>query len=505
MDPTLRSLFGKAAARVAFAEQLPVGARLHLELESLSAMPMDAETTVRVHALWGKVVTHAQARQMIATYATLDAVRDGLVQPQSNEEADMLAAQELACATHLPYSTARTQLDFVRRVSEALPESWQAIDRGDLSLQHLKAVDRATHNCTPQIAEAVDAKVIPLAIERGWTPSETHKAARKLVLTIDAKGAAEREEIARSEADVQFFPQPDGVATIWSTGDAVLSRQVYDAVNHTAEAMGRAGDDRPVGVRRFHALVNAVLGGADASAVNRLQGEVLATGQISTLLGDDDQPGELVGYGPISADHLRRITHDHRLRRLLTDPLNGEVVDLGRHAYAPSARLRKAVQASNPTCTAPGCCRPAIDCETDHRTEFLRGGGTDQGNLKPLCKMHHQLKTKKLWKVDDNGDGTETWTSYLGLRYTVKPRHFPLPDPPPIDDEPPLEIADRLPHAFDPDPPCEDDPLPEPPPLGPEELEAMEHALDQLDAWGDTFEAWCNRHYDEARATGLVA
>jgi hypothetical protein len=33
----------------------------------------------------------------------------------------------------------------------------------------------------------------------------------------------------------------------------------------------------------------------------------------------------------------------------------------------------------------------------------------------------------------------------------------------------------------------------------------MEHALDQLDAWGDTFEAWCNRYYDEARATGLVA
>jgi hypothetical protein len=33
----------------------------------------------------------------------------------------------------------------------------------------------------------------------------------------------------------------------------------------------------------------------------------------------------------------------------------------------------------------------------------------------------------------------------------------------------------------------------------------MEYAVDQLAAWGDSFEQWCNRHYDEARATGLVA
>ncbi|HVX68292.1 MAG TPA: DUF222 domain-containing protein, partial [Mycobacteriales bacterium] len=351
MDPQLRSLFGKTAARVSVAEQMPVDARLHVVLESLSAEPMDAATAVRVHALWGKVIAHTQARQMIATHATVDAVRDGLVQPESPEEADLLAAQELACATHVPYSTARIQLALVRRIGAAMPQSWEALDRGGLSLQHVKAVERATHNCTPQITEAVDAKVIGLAVERGWTPSETHKAARKLVLALDPKGAAEREDAARSESDVQFFPQPDGVATINATGDALLARQMHDAINRTAEVMGRAGDDRPVGVRRFHALAGALLGDTSTASPRPVHGEVLALGQISTLLGDDDQPGELVGYGPISAGHLRRITHDHRLRRMLTDPLNGEVVDLGRRAYAPSERLRKAVQATNPTCT----------------------------------------------------------------------------------------------------------------------------------------------------------
>ncbi|HWC33894.1 MAG TPA: hypothetical protein VG650_03600 [Mycobacteriales bacterium] len=303
----------------------------------------------------------------------------------------------------------------------------------------------------------------------------------------------------------RWNPLPDGVASLNATGDALLGRQVFDAINEAAEQMGRDGDERPVGVRRFHALADAVLGGGAGSATRRVRGEILAMGQISTLLGADDQPGELVGYGPISADMLRRIAADHRLRRLLTDPLNGEVVDLGRRAYAPGKRLRKAVQATHPTCTAPGCCRPATHCEIDHRFEFDGGGCTNQCNLKPLCKLHHDLKTRKLWKVDDNGDGTETWTSYLGFTYTVRPKHFPLPDPPPIEDEPPIEIADRLPETFDPDPPLEAEPLPEPPPLQPDEVEALEHALDQLHAFGMNFEQWCNRYYDEARKTGLVA
>ncbi|HVT22685.1 MAG TPA: DUF222 domain-containing protein, partial [Mycobacteriales bacterium] len=306
----------------------------------------------------------------------------------------------------------------------------------------------------------------------GWTPTETGKAARKLMLTLDPHGAADRETAARAEADITYYPLPDGVASLNATGDALLTRQVFDTLNHTAEQMGRDGDTRPAGVRRFHALADAVLGGGTGSVNSPARGEVLAMGQISTLLGADDQPGELIGYGPISADMLRRIAADHRLRRMLTDPLTGQVADLARRSYAPSTRLRKAVHATNPTCTAPGCARPAVHCEIDHRLEYDRGGHTNQCNLKPLCKMHHDLKTRKRWKVDQNPDGSETWTSHLGFTYTVKPKHLPLPDPPPLRDD---------------------------------ELETLEHALTQLHAWGDTFENWCNRHYDEARRTGLVA
>jgi hypothetical protein len=351
--------------------------------------------------------------------------------------------------------------------------------------------------------------VVALAIERGWTPSETAKAARKLVLAADPDGARDRADAAKAASDVRLYSEPDGVSTIVSTGDALRSRQIMDVLNDEAEAMGRAGDDRPVGQRRFDSLFNAVVGKDKRRAGKPARpSEAILHLDLLTYLGLNDKPGELIGYGPISAEDARRIAADCSLRRLITDPLTGEGIDLGRKSYRPSVALRRYVEAVHPTFTMPGCCRPAYQCEVDHRREFDRTenpGSTNRCNLRPLCKMHHDMKTKKWWKVDQNPDGSETWTSYLGFKYTKKPSYFPLPDPPPIDDEAPIEIADRLPDAFDPDPPRDDEPLPEPASLTEEQYEAMAESLAILDAMELSFRQWCDKHYDEARLTGLVA
>ena len=51
---------------------------------------------------------------------------------------------------------------------------------------------------------------------------------------------------------------------------------------------------------------------------------------LSTLLGFDEQPGELAGYGPIPADLARRMAADPTgtWTRLVTDEL-GQLVDYG--------------------------------------------------------------------------------------------------------------------------------------------------------------------------------
>jgi hypothetical protein len=502
MSPELRAAFGRTATRVAVAEQLPPGPRLISELTALKAAPTDAPTAARVHALWGKVASWVSAQQMLSTYTTVYGIR-GMLEPGSLDEAQMLAAQELACETHVPFSTAMSHVSLVERVAQVMPASWMALDRGEITLTHLKAIERETRHCPPRVAEAVDTQVIPQAVQRGWTPSQAAQAARKLVIALDPYGADDRHAAAKDGSDVEFYPLPDGVAGLNATGEAVLTRRIFDTVNATAEQMARDGDDRPKGVRRFHALAGLVLGETDRPTAGR--GETLLVMDLPTFVGADDRPAELIGYGAITADAARRIAADTSLRRLIADPLTGETIDLGLRSYRPSAALRRAMQATHPTCTMVGCSRPAHSCEADHRDERHDGGRTDLANLQPLCKMHHQMKTKKRWRVDVNPDGTQSWTSYLGRTYTKKSNYFTLPEPLPADDEPPDEIADRLPAASDPDPPHPDEPLPEPPPLTDEQLEEFEHALDTLDAFGETFRQWCDRYYDEARATGLVA
>jgi hypothetical protein len=147
-------------------------------LFAIRSAQMDAYAAVRVHALWSKVIAWATAQQMIATNDSISGLR-GLIGPPDNlDEPFLLAAQELAAATSIPYATARDQVDLVDRVGECMPESWEALDRGDISLNHIKALHRVTRNCTPKVAAAVDAAAIPQAIERGWTPSQLARAAR---------------------------------------------------------------------------------------------------------------------------------------------------------------------------------------------------------------------------------------------------------------------------------------------------------------------------------------
>src|SRR5690606_24251599 len=64
----------------------------------------------------------------------------------------------------------------------------------------------------------------------------------------------------------------------------------------------------------------------------------------STLLGLDDAPGELTGYGPVPADVARLLATDATWRTLLTDRA-GTVTAVGERTYRPGAVLTRHVAA----------------------------------------------------------------------------------------------------------------------------------------------------------------
>jgi hypothetical protein len=168
---------------------------------------------------------------------------------------------------------------------------------------------------------------------------------------------------------------------------------------------------------------------------------------FTTWLGLTSNPGELSGYGPITAELARQLSFDAALRRLLTDPMTGSTLDLGRRCYRPSAALRRLVEARDRCCRFPGCQLPATHGDIDHRVDWLTGGPTSRWNLHALCRKHHNLKTSGAWAVTLHPDGSETWVSPFGKAYRVPAAAYPIDGPsdtgPPdaaIVDEPPDDL-----------------------------------------------------------------
>jgi hypothetical protein len=54
--------------------------------------------------------------------------------------------------------------------------------------------------------------------------------------------------------------------------------------------------------------------------------------------------------------------------------------------YQPRPSLRHLIQVRNPTCTGPGCRRPATRCDLDHVTPYDQGGKTCECNLHPASQ-----------------------------------------------------------------------------------------------------------------------
>ncbi len=148
---------------------------------------------------------------------------------------------------------------------------------------------------------------------------------------------------------------------------------------------------------------------------------VRVTIPFTTLIGLDDQPGDLDGYGPIPAATARELAAAGVWTWLRTEPGTGQLLEHGRTRSRPPVPLADLIVARDRTCRAPGCHQPAHTGDLDHVVPFAQGGTTSPGNLHALCTTHHLLKHHGGWSVTRHRDGTTRWRSPTGHRYTRRP------------------------------------------------------------------------------------
>ncbi len=79
--------------------------------------------------------------------------------------------------------------------------------------------------------------------------------------------------------------------------------------------------------------------------------------------------------------------------------------------YTPSEHQRATDAGRDGTCRFPGCDSPAATAQLDHVARWAGGGATATWAMHSLCPGCHSLKTRGLYDVTLNPDGSDWWTS----------------------------------------------------------------------------------------------
>jgi hypothetical protein len=338
-----------------------------------------------------------------------------------------LAQESVSLALQVPLRTAQSKLAQARTLVRELPSTLTAVSRGAISGEHARVVAEALWRLPddPALPPALEAAVLlPLLDGRCVTVPQFRARVRRAVMALDPVTAEERHQRALVDRTVGYLAGDDGMASLPVVLGAPEAQLIYTRLTAAATLLPPE-DPRTMDQKRADLLVDAVLSGIPADGLPILQGRrpsINVVVSADTLLGLDDQPGHLTGYGPITAQTARRLAVEESgtWRRLLTDPDSGALLDIS-DKYRPPQRLRDFVSARDDVCAFPTCHQPGYRCEYEHTVPYAQGGSTCRCNGALACRRHNQCKLDTGWGYTRNPDGSFTWTTNTGHTYTSTP------------------------------------------------------------------------------------
>jgi len=325
-------------------------------------------------------------------------------------------ADELAAELRWTPTFAANRVDAAVELVESMPATLAALAAGRIDWVRATTIVDRTKVLDPEARRLVEAEILPYAATR-TVKLMREKLAREIT-KADPDGAVERHQRRVADTSVDFWPDEDGMATMQVYGPAETIRPIFDALDQCARGARAAGAKTRLGMLRLDALAGITMGGQLQKRVT----EVRVTVPASSLAGMSTAPGELHGYGPITNDVLHKLTEGENVfwRRIVTDPMTGAVLDVGRRRRHTTA-IGDFVKARDRRCVFPGCGRPAESCQVDHNTDYAKGGTTAVTNLGALCPHHNLLKLEGGWSLEQPTPGCFVWTSPTGATFVVTP------------------------------------------------------------------------------------
>ncbi len=393
--------------------QLPPAARPIAEIASLDPQRLSADARIDLLTLLEqqKHWLDSVQQHVLAVIEAADATELNLSQ------------EAVSLALRIPTRTAQSKLKTASLLVRELPQTWALLKAGEISYRHTEVICEQAWSLQPDLVPAFEGLATRRAAEQ--TVNQLRQAARRAAARIDPASAEQRHQRAVADRKVEFRPAADGMVLLPVLVDAPQGQLIFTMLTAAATLLP-ASDPRTMDQKRADLLVDAVLSGLPHDALPELQGRrpsIQIVVSADTLLGLDDEPADLAGYGPITAEAARRYAADESgtWRRLLTDPDTGALLDIGKNSYRPAQRLRDFVLARDSVCCFPTCSQPGYRCEFEHIVAFSQGGQTCRCGGALACRRHNLCKAGTGWSYRREADGSYLWTDDTGHDYRTRP------------------------------------------------------------------------------------
>ena len=366
----------------------------------------------------GRERARAEAAELVAMLRFRDAelVRTaGIESPMVRLVERSAIALEIGQATGLSEGQVTSRLAAAERLRERAPQTWLAFRRGDVDWARSREIASTLLVLQrPESHDRLDDTVVTYA--KGHTVAELRAWLRRFVARVEAEEAAARAEAARRQRDVTITHVDDAMALV----NAFIPSHQAAAIDARLRRTPRPdGDDRTRGQVRADAFIDLLLA-EDTPASGRARTDIGGVIDADVLVGAE--PGPAVsddGTWTVPAEWvLEHLDPDDTFfHRLLVDPITRDVLAheyVGR--FAPDV-LATAISFRDGVCQAPGCLRPARDCDLDHREPHPRGP-TKGSNLWALHRRHHAMKSHR----------TLRWILPSGRTVDAEPATHGVPD-----------------------------------------------------------------------------
>ncbi len=290
---------------------------------------------------------------------------------------------------------------------DSLPESAEAMSRGEIGFAHVALIARTAAAIADSRTDKAFDETPLLNKAREFSVGRFRDFCFHMRHVSDPKGYASGEAQAVEARSLTITTGDTGQVWLRGVLDPEGGATVRTALESLAHKSGKS-DDRTHDRRLADALVEQSRHALDHAYLPQRGGRrphLQVTTSLETLLQRAGAPAADLDLSiPISSAAVERLACDCRVTRILLDS-DSLVIDVGRSKRTVPSATRRALDVRDKGCRWPGCDRTASSSDAHHIAHWIKNGPTDLANLILLCHRHHWMVHEGRWQIVKTDDG----------------------------------------------------------------------------------------------------